>query len=692
MSVVLLTEPFSGGGSGSGTVTSVDVSGGTTGLTTSGGPVTTAGVITLGGTLAVANGGTGTATPALVAGTNVTITGTWPNQTINSSGGGGGGSPAGSNTQIQFNAAGAFGASPSLYWDGFTLFVGDDVPVGGLTNPIAAFVQSSPNYIQAYIHNNNSGANASSDFVMYPDNGSDSAGWGDIGVNSSGFADSAYAVTGPNETYLFASGTAGKTGNLVYATDSTGTTNAHQWYVGGFTQAKSAWKMQLTSSGLQLSTALSIANGGTGQTTANAALNALLPSQTGNVNYYLKTDGTNTSWAAVSGTGTVTSVSVTSGNGLAGTVTNPTTTPAISLSTTVTGLLKGNGTAISAASAGTDYLAPPSGTSILKGNSGGALANAVAGTDYQAPITLTTTGTSGAATFIGNTLNVPNYASGGTVTSVSGTGTVNGITLTGTVTSTGNLTLGGTLSGVDLSTQVTGNLPVTNLNSGTSASSSTFWRGDGTWAVPTGSGTVTSVSVVTANGLAGTVSNPTTTPAITLSTSVSGLLKGNGTAISAATAGTDYQSPITLTTTGTSGAATFVGNTLNIPQYSGGGGTPGGSDTQIQFNNSGSFGGSANFIWDGTNVQLGAQGALRFADADSTNYVAFKSPATVASNVTWTLPSADGTSAQVLSTNGAGTLAWVTQSGGGGGGSPNLDGGTPTSNYGGITAIDGGTP
>jgi hypothetical protein len=43
------------------------------------------------GTLDVANGGTGTATPALVAGTNVTITGAWPNQTINSSGGGGGG-------------------------------------------------------------------------------------------------------------------------------------------------------------------------------------------------------------------------------------------------------------------------------------------------------------------------------------------------------------------------------------------------------------------------------------------------------------------------------------------------------------------------------------------------------------------------------------------------------------------------
>lgn len=151
----------------------------------------------------------------------------------------------------------------------------------------------------------------------------------------------------------------------------------------------------LTTSGGPVTTAgvitlggtLSIGSGGTGQTTATAAINALLPSQTSNSGKYLTTNGTTTSWATVSGgSGTVTTVSVVSANGLAGTVANPTTTPAITLSTTITGVLKGNGTAISAA---------------------------VANTDYQSPIALTTSGSSGPATFDGTTLNIPQYTGGG---------------------------------------------------------------------------------------------------------------------------------------------------------------------------------------------------------------------------------------------------------------------------------------
>ncbi len=58
------------------------------------------------------------------------------------------------------------------------------------------------------------------------------------------------------------------------------------------------------------------------------------------------------------------------------------------------------------------------------------------------------------------------------------------------------------------------------------------------------------------------------------------------------------------------------------------------------------------------NVTIAGQGDLRFADADSSNWVAFQAPATVASNVTWTLPAADGVDGQLLKTDGAGVLSW----------------------------------
>jgi hypothetical protein len=111
-------------------------------------------------------------------------------------------------------------------------------------------------------------------------------------------------------------------------------------------------------------------------------IDTLIPSQTGNNGKYLTTNGTTTSWASVSGGGSVTSTSVVSANGFAGTVANATTTPAITVSTSITGVLKGNGTAISAATSGTDYSAGTSAlaTGILKSTTTtGTLSIAVAG-------------------------------------------------------------------------------------------------------------------------------------------------------------------------------------------------------------------------------------------------------------------------------------------------------------------------
>jgi hypothetical protein len=72
-----------------------------------------------------------------------------------------------------------------------------------------------------------------------------------------------------------------------------------------------------------------------------------------------------------------------------------------------------------------------------------------------------------------------------------------------------------------------------------------------------GSGTVTSVSVVSANGFGGSVATASSTPAITITTGVTGLLKGNGTGVSAAVAGVDYSAAV-LTLSSQSAAYTLV--------------------------------------------------------------------------------------------------------------------------------------
>ena len=167
----------------------------------------------------------------------------------------------------------------------------------------------------------------------------------------------------------------------------------------------------------------------------------------------------------------------------------------------------------------------------------------------------------GAVTSVGNATSLGSFSSANLLAALTDeTGTGSAVFATSPTLVTPNLGTPTTLvlssaTGLPLSSGVTGILPV--ANGGTATATPALVQGTGvtitgTWpnqtisATGTG-GTVTAVSVVSANGLAGTSSGGAT-PALTLSTSVTGVLKGNGTAISAGTAGTDYVAPGTATT------------------------------------------------------------------------------------------------------------------------------------------------
>ena len=319
---------------------------------------------------------------------------------------------------------------------------------------------------------------------------------------------------------------------------------------------------------------------------------------------------------------------------------------------------------------------------LIKTSGGtGALSIATAGTDYQAPLTLTTTGSSGAASLVGNTLNIPNYTlaglggisltalsasaplnynnttgvftidlstyalkSGnlsqfaattsaqlaGVISDETGSGalvfgtspnlttpslgvatatSINKLTLTQpttgatltiadgkTLTVSDNATVSGTNTGDETNASIKTKLGVTGVVAGTNtkitydanglitagsaattdditegtkqyftnaraiaAPLTSYVSGSGVITAAdniltaiqklngnvaaSGSGTVKTVSIATANGLSGNSDGNVSDPILTLGTSVTGLLKGNGTAISAAVSGTDFLAP-----------------------------------------------------------------------------------------------------------------------------------------------------
>ena len=268
-------------------------SGGSTGLT----PATaTTGIVTLGGTLAVASGGTGTATPALVAGTNVTITGSWPNQTINSSNSGG------TVTSVAALTLGTTGTDVSS-----TVANSTTTPVITLNLPTASAT--------------NRGALSAADWTTFNSKGSGTVTsvTGTAPVVSSG---------GTTPAISMAAATASVNGYLT----STDWTTFNSKGSGSVTSVAATVPAFLSVTGSPITTsgtlaisysgtALPIANGGSGQTTAQSAMNSFAGAVTSGS--YLRGNGTNVVMATIQAADVPTLNQNTTGN--AATATSATT-------------------------------------------------------------------------------------------------------------------------------------------------------------------------------------------------------------------------------------------------------------------------------------------------------------------------------------------------------------------------------
>lgn len=255
-----ITGSSDGGG---GSVTSVSVDGGTTGLTTSGGPIVSSGTITLEGTLNVSSGGTGAA-DSVTARINLDA------------------ARRGSNNDI--------------------------TSLSGLTTPLSvAQGGTGVTSISGYLRGNNNDPFDSVNNIPFDDI------TGIVPISQGGTGQTAFS-TG----ILVSDGTTLTTTNLISGNDIdgnitgnsanvTGIVGINHGGTGAITPSTARAALEAARSGANgditslsgLTTPLSIAQGGTGVTNASDALTALLPSQVANENKFLKTDGTNVSWASV---------------------------------------------------------------------------------------------------------------------------------------------------------------------------------------------------------------------------------------------------------------------------------------------------------------------------------------------------------------------------------------------------------
>jgi hypothetical protein len=110
------------------------------------------------------------------------------------------------------------------------------VDTASLTNPTLVVTTTATDYAQIAFSNRSSNANASTDLILYSNNGTDASGYIDMGITSSNFADPDFTITGKGDGYIFMVGAEASSldqGNLVLATGDTGTQNKIIFAAGG---------------------------------------------------------------------------------------------------------------------------------------------------------------------------------------------------------------------------------------------------------------------------------------------------------------------------------------------------------------------------------------------------------------------------------------------------------------------------